>query len=487
MPKIPQFESEGNIRVGAPPRINAPEMGMGAISRSERAQAGVVNAIEGAEDMLIKVRDFRQMNEASVYHSEKTRELETLVKQDPDIEPDKYATELDKITNDASKTISGQLAKEEFMTRAKQHNIVINYGIKDLYRSQQIEGAKSIIVLKGEQLATGAGDMTDIQLHSAVADWKTSLNDAIKKGVYNKAEADLIDLKVQEKMRESGVDTAIANEQAKETKNSIVLSELNKGKDGIFAGLNSEQRATAIKKARLKINDNKQAATEAKVDNRFDYVNQIATGKLNWQNSEETIKAIADHDPELAEAMQKVVDSQGQYFPEQADNEAFANLVNNIFTSGTKEEVSDFLVEALNSSANKEMSKDRLAILVNAAQERTKSLPVNENAEPPTLNPKQNEIDAGVKSIIKNDNKQFNVGDMIVNFFKSLAGGKTPQDAHNEAVKSEVNRTNPLSVAHKIDDVITLPDGRLFQVTGFTTTGSPKGKVISGKRNSNIK
>jgi hypothetical protein len=185
--------------------------------------------------------------------------------------------------------------------------------------------------------------------------------------------------------------------------------------------------------------------------------------------------------------MQANIDSKGEYFPEETKNEAYADLVKNVFSAGSKEEVSNFLVEALHASANKEISRDRLAIIVSAAQERAKSLPVGINDEPSTLSPQQNEIDAGVKSIIDNPFKNFNPGNMIDNFFKALGMGKTPQEAHSEAVKSEVNRTNPLSVKHKVDDVITLPNGKLFQITGFTDTGSPKGKIISGKSNSNIK
>ena len=226
---------------------------------------------------------------------------------------------------------------------------------------------------------------------------------------------------------------------------------------------------------------------ENKISDRFNYLNLIANGKLDWQNSPEVIRNIAIKDPTLAESMQKVIDSQGEYFPEEADNEAYADLTKNVFTAGSKEEISDFLIEALN-TPTKEISKDRLAILVSAAQERAKSLPVSENDEPTALSPKQNEIDAGVKSIINTKNKQFSIGDMIVNFFKGIISGKSVQDAHTEAVKSEINRTNPLSVKYKVGDIITNSKGESAEIVGFNDNGSPMLKrKISGKQSSNIK
>ena len=105
MPRIPQAENQSNIRVGSTPTINTPQMNLSAVNASERAQAGVGEAITNIgktvgqiNEAINKVKDFRQTNEASIYHSEQTRNLETLAKQDSDIDPDKYSTEIDKLT-----------------------------------------------------------------------------------------------------------------------------------------------------------------------------------------------------------------------------------------------------------------------------------------------------------------------------------------------------------------------------------------------------
>jgi len=227
---------------------------------------------------------------------------------------------------------------------------------------------------------------------------------------------------------------------------------------------------------------------ESKVSDRFDYIGKIANGTLSWEDSDKIIRGIAIKDPQLAEAMQANVDSQGEYLSEDPKNEAYSDLVKNIFTAGSKEEVSNFLIEALNTTANKEISRDRLAILVSAAQERAKSLPAGANDEPTALNAKQNEIDAGVKSIINTKNKQFSVGDMLTNFLKGITSGQSATEAHSDAVKSEINRTNSLSVKHKVGDIITNSKGESAEIVGFNDNGSPMLKrKISGKQSSNIK
>ena len=297
MPRIPQSQSnsDSNIKVGSTPRINTPEMGLASITASKQAQEGLSEAIRGigktmaeVQDAQDKVRDFRQVNEASVYHSEQTSNLHTLAKNDPNIDPAKYATELDKLTTEAAKTISSPLAKEEFMAKAKQQNIVINYGIRDLYRTQQIEGAKAVVLLKGQQLEDNAGGMDQVSRDTAGIDFKMTLEDAIKKGVYNKAEAQLLWEKTQNKINENIVKYDIYNDPATQEKDSITLAELKSGKDGKYGFLNSSDRLALIQDSQRRIFQNNQTykrenelSKDTRFNNIFDKQNQ---GTLTLQD-----------------------------------------------------------------------------------------------------------------------------------------------------------------------------------------------------------
>jgi hypothetical protein len=114
---------------------------------------------------------------------------------------------------------------------------------------------------------------------------------------------------------------------------------------------------------------------ENRVADRFKYIAQIGDGSLNWENATETIRDVATKDPELAEAMKKVFESKGGYYAEEIGNEGFQNLANDIFKAKDTESISKFLIRAL--KENKNISRDRLAILVDAARERAKELPLS--------------------------------------------------------------------------------------------------------------
>ena len=143
-------------------------------------------------------------------------------------------------------------------------------------------------------------------------------------------------------------------------KDKIPRTKYNEIKEEIFKGYNDMQ--TQMGKIQL----------ENKVVDRLDYIGRIANGTLPWENSSELIRGIATKDPELAEAMSKVFKSKKGYFAEDINNEAFQELAKSIFTAQDTEGISKFLLQALKD--NKNISRDRLAILVDAAREMAKEL-----------------------------------------------------------------------------------------------------------------
>jgi len=149
--------------------------------------------------------------------------------------------------------------------------------------------------------------------------------------------------------------------------------------DGVKDRLSGDEKYNEIKEEIIKGYDTMQSQMEkirleSRVANRFDYIGRIADGTLGWENSAEIIRGIATTDPELAEAMNKVSKSKKGYFVEEINNEAFQELANDIFKAKDAESISKFLLQAL--KENKNISRDRLAILVNAAREKAKELPL---------------------------------------------------------------------------------------------------------------
>jgi hypothetical protein len=207
---------------------------------------------------------------------------------------------------------------------------------------------------------------------------------------------------------------------------------------GLTDGMDLKESNEVDKMIQARIKQNQQTDIKQTLKNRTDIIKGIATGTYTWQNADQ-ISKIAAQDPKLGEALQAVfnADAKGQqYAPESDQNENFAELTNKLFSTKTKEEVSDYLVKVLNSSAERNMSRDRLAILVNAAEQRGAKLDTNKESGDGESDPAQQAVESNVKHIqeFHKDNPQS--GNVFVNFLKNLMGGSQPSQAKDEAIKS---------------------------------------------------
>lgn len=110
---------------------------------------------------------------------------------------------------------------------------------------------------------------------------------------------------------------------------------------------------------------------EERINKRFDVIGKIAAGELNEEDFPDVIQDISSKDPTLGEALQKNMEKGGLTL-EKEDNMAFAQLATSIMASEDKEKVTEFLARALED--NKNISRDRLAILVYAAKKRVEEL-----------------------------------------------------------------------------------------------------------------
>jgi hypothetical protein len=284
MPKIPQHQSEGGIRVSG-----TPEMGLGAVSASKQAQEeGIVKAIETAEDTLVRVRDFRQQSEAQAYAFEKLNSIKALADQDTDFDAAKYETEIDKVGMEATRTISGRLAKDEFMAQFQRQATALKWGIKNDFRAKELQAADATIEYQGQQIIDTYGGMDDAMKMSSVANYKTQLENAVKVGLYNKGTADLKWAEFQKKVFRGQVKWDIYNDKATQEENSEVLRELRKKKDSIYDYLTTSERIDLIQESQRRIFQNNQSfkrELELSKDTRFNSIfDKINTDTLTLQD-----------------------------------------------------------------------------------------------------------------------------------------------------------------------------------------------------------
>jgi len=114
----------------------------------------------------------------------------------------------------------------------------------------------------------------------------------------------------------------------------------------------------------------KRLEAEQKINNRFDYLTRVANGEIDWANAEEEVRSIAAHDPDLAEAINRYVRSDGQYTPTHLNDVYYMDMVKSVLSSNNQQEISEFLIKSLRGQGAGDISRDRLAILVGVAKER---------------------------------------------------------------------------------------------------------------------
>lgn len=173
------------------------------------------------------------------------------------------------------------------------------------------------------------------------------------------------------------------------------------------------------RKARQMINGMKQVRaqqdTADMIDNRFKTTLDIATNKVGLYDMVGNIGEVAKKDPKMAEAMQAVVDSGGFYRVNKNEDVEFSKLVKNIFDSNDQHAMSDFVVSALK---NRSISNDRMAIIVQAAQQHSQGLPVKYNYDAPPKPMTQAQKDKQAK-----DDELARVNDNAYNHFIDVANG----------------------------------------------------------------
>lgn len=290
MPKIPSYDSNVGINAGATPRIALPEMGLGAAKESERAQKEVVGVIEQAEDALIKVRDFRQQTEAQNYAFEKLNEIKSRADQDIDFDSTRYEAEIDSMGLEAAKTITGQLAKDEFMAGFQKQATAAKWGIKNEFRARELKSIDASIDYQGQQIVDNYGGMNEADRITSIATFRKSLENGVNIGLYNKGTANVKYAKFQKDIFKSQVKYDIYNDPATQEDDSEVLRQLRDTKDETYAFLDSTTRLDMIKESQQRIFQNNQTfkrEVEVSQNQKNDtIIDKIANGTLTLKDIE---------------------------------------------------------------------------------------------------------------------------------------------------------------------------------------------------------
>lgn len=227
---------------------------------------------------------------------------------------------------------------------------------------------------------------------------------------------------------------------------------------------------------------------------RIDTFNKFISGEYNATNSSDVVKQLTISDPELGIALQKAIKSQAKpflggeakagHYEEEEKNIDFAEAAKLALSSATsQQDRGEFLLNILKDKSN--LSVDKLAVLSDLSMLIAQESKNGKNDASPVKTEKQNAIISGVKGLLSSPSPLFSSFNLLSTYVNLLKGGKTPQEAHSEAIKNEITRVNPQVTKYKIGDVVTNRKGESAEIISFdTNTGVPiVRKRISGKPN----
>lgn len=404
------------------------------------------NALEkSADTMYRKLDEARNYTEAGQYEAFKAQTMANLKIQS---ENDTYTDSEGKVWLKTG-TASDWQPYKDTLTKAKSEAAKFFTSKEQLVKAMsdwdksalETESHISATFMKnigknGDAITRGKLDLMANAFDGTPASEKAidyTINQAVANHIYDPGEA--------YKLKEQTI---------KEARNKLFINDLNTNPELADERLKSNyykfdvdvaEKARSHYETQVKLRLEKQ-----RVDNRFDSITAISNGVFDINRADELMRHFAKTDPELAEAIKASASAGSEYFP-QAENEAFAGVVKDVFSSGTQEEVSDFLVRALRHNANGEISRDRLAIITSAAIQRAKSLGLSKNwADAVMKDPVQAAIDAGVHSIMKRLDAPADKNQTIADYLNLVKAGTKPKEAYDTAIKNSIIRQYPETV-----------------------------------------
>lgn len=214
----------------------------------------------------------------------------------------------------------------------------------------------------------------------------------------------------------------------------------------------------------------------AKIQNRYDMIAKVAGGQVDWKNIDSTISSIAPNDPELAEAMQNIVQSGGQYIStkDPVGNMVLSDVARGVFATNDPKSASDYVVNVLKGKNGGKISSDKLGVILSVAKEHG-------DAISPNATLKQKEDFSILKSSMDVIHKLIAPAETLFNFLsdkykKNLSGAEIKKAAKQAIRQSAIDKYPALSnspilpnkVVNSDGSVDTLYEGELGDYADYT-------------------
>lgn len=302
------------------------------------------------------------------------------------------------------------------------------------------------------------------------------------------------DIKIQELVKSGYIDPADATKQIEELNKNWAVSQVNYDiatnpemaasllEKKVYPNIDEEDRVKLLNISKDAILDKKRNIEKAnevnQIQNETNYLTKFSSGELSWND----IEVISDDlrkgniSERFGTAMLDVIKSKGKYNPSEADNENYPNFIEQIYKSKDQKELNSSIYNLL--LDHKNISQDKMAILINGAVQRSKIIPFS-YGEDGAIDQKQKAVDSGALAVTeygkRNQLETEDIANIYEDYHKNIGEGLLPQEAYDKSIRANAIKKNPsiLSIPVEgrmmIDDqgnkAIVYPDGTYKEIT----------------------
>lgn len=435
MAKIPRIMPTGNTITSDSPSAFQRTTGF-----SGKALQTIGGEISNYGEMFKQANALAEKTKAQNDLESKLNDIHSRADADTDISETRrqqYDREINQATEDSAKFITLPQEKALYSMEAKSRADITRNRINNSFIKKTIADGKEHLDI---YLNNKKNDFIKAQSFSekqmAMVERDQKVVDMVKAGILDPADATHL-LEFQRKdWAKSQVEYDIAT-------NPVMARDILKDKQ--YPDITEEQRVDLLDKANSAIRKNNQDALDMAEFNRInteaEYLGKLSAGELNWMTAGDIANDVRAGrvSERFGLAMTDVIKSRGRYKPQATENQNYPEFINNIYKAKDQKELNDSLLNLL--KEHKNMSQEKLAVLINGAMQRSKSLPLHAE-EGGQVDPKQQEIDSGAMAVTnfgrRSGMSSNEIGNIYQNYNKDIAAGKTPKEAFDAATRAHV-------------------------------------------------
>lgn len=215
------------------------------------------------------------------------------------------------------------------------------------------------------------------------------------------------------------------------------------------------------------IQQNLHAAKVQDVNTTLNYVNQVVNGKLDFTNPN-TLNEIRANSPTVGAAIDNYTLNKSVNV--KTDDEAIAQSVDELYKTGSKEEISKFNVGLMRKFPNGIPQDVVNTMMLDGIQRASNVADLEKQQQSP--NAIQIRVDGGMKAIQRwNAQQGSQDGQSYVDYMNNIKNKMSPMDAYNDAIRTALIRKNPFVATI---DPEKMPNQIVSSATGLSSVTANK-------------